>query len=168
MEHQDTTIFVPANTETQADTTSLLLNNDNAIEAEEADSSDTATVSESHETSYAESETTQLPTPDCMRPLPQGRYHSHEEIYDFVTRPYAVQEDVPPPPGDKSNCFLLVDNTRNISKVLPTKNKGDFYDDCGTWISEKGRSTKTVFIESNGMLHHTEKKGDNYCYKKEK
>ena len=66
MEHQDTTVFVPANTETQADTTSLNLNNDNAIEAQEADLSDTATVSESHESSYAESETTQLPTPDCV------------------------------------------------------------------------------------------------------
>ena len=80
-----------------------------------------------------------------------------------MTRPYAVQEDVPP--GDKSNCYLLVDNTRNISKLLPTKNKGDFYDNCGTWIQKKVDQQKTVFIESNGMLRHIEKKGDNYCYK---
>ena len=49
--------------------------------------------------------------------------------------------------------------------LLPTKNKCDFYDDCGTWISDKGRSTKTMFIESNGTLRHTEKKADQYCYK---
>ena len=82
-------------------------------------SNNTTSFVDSNETASVEPEISKLPTPEFVRPLPQGRWHTADQFFNLVTRPFAVQKDVLP--GDKSNCYLFVDNTRNISVSLPTK-----------------------------------------------
>ena len=78
----------------------------------------------------AQESLTELPVPPTAKPLRQGRWHSADDLYQIIMQPSEVNPDVPP--GDKSNCYLLVDNERNM-KTLATGNnkKCDFYGDCG-------------------------------------
>ena len=72
-------------------------------------------VSECDESSKDTSETTEnthvLPVLKNVQPLPQGRWHKAEDIYKIIKQRSFVHNEVPP--GDKSNSYMLVDNTRN-------------------------------------------------------
>ena len=75
-----------------------------------------------------------------------------------------MNEDVQP--GDKSNCFLLVNNQRNMRRLAPGNNKKcDFYDECGTWDHSKGNTYKTIYVVTGGSLHHVELKNNFYSTK---
>lgn len=54
-----------------------------------------------------------------------------------------VHTDVPQ--GDKFNCHLLVDNTRNITRAEQNRNC-EFVDDCGVWNRAKSNTVKSTFI----------------------
>lgn len=62
-----------------------------------------------------------LPVPASVKQLRQGRWHTAEELYNLITHPMEVNTDVPP--GDKSNCYLLVNNERNMNRISSGKNK---------------------------------------------
>lgn len=88
-------------------------------------------------------ESIQPPVPASVKQLRQGRWHTAEELYNLITHPMEVNTDVPP--GDKSNCYLLVNNERNMNRISSGKNKKcDFYDDCGAWDHTKGNTCKTT------------------------
>ena len=71
-----------------------------------------------------------------------------------------VNPDVPP------NCYLLVDNERNMKRFATGNNKKcDFYDDCGTWDHEKGNTVKTTYVVTDGSLRHVELKNKQYSTK---
>lgn len=76
-----------------------------------------------------EMETSQtIPVPENTNPLPNGRWHKAEDIYKLIKEKRYVHSEVPP--GNKSNCYMLVDNKRNVERVNRNK-KSEFYDDCG-------------------------------------
>ena len=108
---------------------------------------------------------TELPIPPTAKPLRQGRWHSADDLYQIIMQPSEVNPDVPP--GDKSNCYLLVDNERNMKRLATGNNKKcDFYDNCGTWDHEKGNTVKTTYIVIDGSLRHVELKNKQYSTKK--
>ena len=101
-----------------------------------------------------------LPVPANTYALPSGRFHSKEEAYKLVmTKPY-VHVDVPP--GDKSDRFMFVDNSRNVPRIQNNK-KCDFFDDCGVWISAKGNTVKAHYLIDNDFLTYVELKDGKYC-----
>ena len=53
-----------------------------------------------------------LPVPENVKPLPRGKWQTADDIYILVKQKDFVRSEVPP--GDKSNCYMLVDNSRNI------------------------------------------------------
>ena len=76
-----------------------------------------------------------IPVPLTAKSLLQGKWHRIDELFHIITNPKDVNEDVPP--GDKSSCFLLINNQRNMSRHASGNNKKfDFYDECGTWDRE--------------------------------
>ena len=75
---------------------------------------DESTV-EGSESSYDDTNTTQLPVASTAKSLSQGRWHSADEIYKLLVDAKEVVEDVPP--GDKSNFYLLVNFERNMKRL---------------------------------------------------
>ena len=110
-------------------------------------------------------EHSKLPIPKTVKPLPSGKWHSADQIYNLIVSPNSDSVVSEVPAGNKSNCYVLVDNSRNINS-WPTKKKCDFYDDCGVWIHTKGNTVKTTYLEENGMLRVVAFKENNYCFKK--
>ena len=105
-----------------------------------------------------------LPVPASVKQLRQGRWHTAEELYNLITQPTEVNSDVPP--GDKSNCYLLVNNERNMNRISSGKNKKcDFYDDCGAWDHSKGNTCKATYVVEDSSLRHVELKNNQYCTK---
>ena len=119
---------------------------------------------EESESSVEDFTTTELPVPPTAKPLRQGRWLSKEELYQLVIEPNEVVEVVPP--GDKSNCYLSVDNERNMKRLsASTTKKCDFFDDCGTWDREKGNTVKTTYVVTDDSLRHVELKNNLYSTK---
>ena len=56
-----------------------------------------------------------LPVPENVKLLPRGKWQTTDEIYKLVKQKDFVHSDEVPP-GDKSNCYMLVDNSRNIER----------------------------------------------------
>ena len=69
------------------------------------------------------------------------------------------------PPGDKSNSHMLVNNTRNASR-FDSNQKCEFYDDCGVWISEKGKTWKSHYYLAGDHPVYCEVKNGKYSVKK--
>ena len=96
---------------------------------------------------YTLDSTEDIPVPVTAKPLHQGKWHTADELYNIISSPKDVNEDVPP--GDKSNCYLLVNNQRNMSRLASGINKKcDFYDDCGTWDHSKGNEMKNLLFQN--------------------
>ena len=113
-----------------------------------------------------EIETSQnIPVPENINPLPNGRWHKAENIYTLIKEKKYVHTEVPS--GNKSNCYMLVDNKRNVERVKQNK-KSKFYDDCGVWMSQKGRTVKSYYYLVEGNLVCCELKKDQYCVRKRK
>ena len=105
-----------------------------------------------------------LPVPPTAKPFRQGRWHTADELYSIITNTTDVNEEVPP--GDKSNCYMVVNNERNMTKLSSGKNKKcDFYDDCGAWDYTKGNTCKTTYVVTDGSLRHVELKNSQYSTK---
>ena len=104
------------------------------------------------------------PVPENINPLPNGRWHKAEDIYTLIKEKKYVHTEVPP--GNKSNCYMLVDNKRNVERVKQNK-KSEFYDDCGVWMTQKGRTVKSYYYLVEGNLVCCELKKDQYCVRKE-
>ena len=108
--------------------------------------------------------TEDIPVPLTAKRLHQGKWHTADDLYHIITNSKDVNEDVPP--VDKSKCYLLVNNQRNMSRLASGNNKKcDFYDDCGTWDHSKGNTCKTTFVETDGSLRHVELKKNFYSTK---
>ena len=104
-----------------------------------------------------------LPVPDNTYVLPSGRFHSTEEAYKLImSKPY-IHADVPP--GDKSDRFMLVDNSRNLPRIQ-SKKKCDFFDDCGIWEFSKGNTVKAHYLIGNDFLTYVERKDGKYCIRR--
>ena len=105
-----------------------------------------------------------LPVPPTAKPLRQGRWHTADELYSIITNTTDVNKEVPP--GNKSNCYMVVNNERNMTKLSSGKNKKcDFYDDCGAWDYTKGNICKTTYVVTDGSLRHVELKNSQYSTK---
>ena len=79
-----------------------------------------------------------------------------------MTKPY-VHADVLP--GDESDRFMLVDNSRNLTRIQ-NKQKCDFFDDCGIWEFSKGNTVKAHYLTSNELLTYVERKDGKYCIRR--
>ena len=60
-----------------------------------------------------------LQVPANTHALNSGRWHSTEEAYKLVLKRDYVHSDVAP--GDKSDRFMLVDNSRNVPRLQKIK-----------------------------------------------
>ena len=110
----------------------------------EDESSDESSVDASEMEIFDTTENTpELPTPKNVNPLPQDRWHKADDIFKLIKQKTFVHNEVPP--GDKSNSYMLVDNTRNAERFEANK-ICEFYDDCGVWIIEKGNTCKSHLL----------------------
>ena len=77
------------------------------------------------------------------QPLPEGKFLDLEvalrTIYE-CTNPLKII-----PMGKKENCYVIIDNTRNLERRQQGK-RAEFADDCGTWDSATGCSPKYTFV----------------------
>lgn len=62
-----------------------------------------------------------LQTPSTVKPLPSGRWHNADQIFNLIARNETVMDEVPV--GNKSNCYVLVENSQNISLLSTRKNQ---------------------------------------------
>ena len=93
-----------------------------------------------------------------MNPLPQDRWHKADDIFKLIKQKTFVHNEVPP--GDKSNSYMLVDNTRNAERFEANK-ICEFYDDCGVWIIEKGILANHIYyLENDSLLYYDLKSGN--------
>ena len=143
------------------DATELSVSEVNQMDTTEPDVSDIRQNVSEH--SECEDTTEDFPAPSNINQLPQGRWHKAEEIYRILNEKNYVHEDVPP--GDKSNSYMVVDNKRNADRFKQNK-KCEFYDDCGTWVSKKGNTTKSNYYIDGQNLLYCEIKDGKYCVKK--
>ena len=91
----------------------------NNMNANDTDDNDMATDS-TELNNLTEIETSQnTPVPENINPLPNGRWHKAEDIYKIIKEKKYVHGEVPP--GNKSNCYMLVDNKRNVERVNQNK-----------------------------------------------
>ena len=104
-----------------------------------------------------------LPVPENVKPLPRGKWQTADEIYKLVKQKDYVHSEVPP--GDKSNCYMLVNNSRNIERGI-VKKHCDFFDDCGVWMSNQGRTLKQHYYIEGDNIFYCELKQGKYCTRK--
>ena len=92
-----------------------------------------------------------IPVPLTAKSPHQGKWHRVDELYHIITNLKDVNQDVPP--GDKSTCFLLINNQRNMSRLASGNNKKyDFYDECCTWDHSKENTCKTTYVVTDASL----------------
>ena len=101
-----------------------------------------------------------LPTAVGISPLPNGHPLPVEDVYTQIVQRQTVLPSVPP--GDKSDSYMLVDNTRNTER-LERKQRCEFYDDCGAWDSKKGNTVKSSYIAIDNRLKSVVLKNDLFC-----
>ena len=104
-----------------------------------------------------------LPVPKNVNPFPQGKWQTAGEIYNLIKEKKFIHNDVPP--GNKSNCNMLVDNVRNVERVKMNKHC-EFFDGCGVWVSKQGRTLKQHYYIEGGSLFYCESKNGQYCTRK--
>lgn len=132
---------------------------DSAVEDESS-----VSVSESvMDDSVMSDSVSELPVPNKVNQLPHDRWHKAEEIYKLLKERSFVHSDVPP--GDKSNTFMIVDNTRNAERAKANKTC-EFYEDCGIWISLKGNTCKSHYYLDGDNLVYCRVKNGKYCVRK--
>ena len=85
---------------------------------------------------------------NSFKVLRNGKPHSAAQLYSEVMHKDDVLEQVPP--GEKSNVYFLVDNSRNI-ELNANGQRSNFYDDCGVWNSKKAMSVKSHHIVSERL-----------------
>lgn len=61
----------------------------------------------------------ELPVPKNVNQLPHDWRHKAEEIYMLLEEKSFIHSDVPA--GDKSNTYMIVDNTRNAERAKANK-----------------------------------------------
>jgi hypothetical protein len=89
------------------------------------------------------SETLILQTPKNV--VPSTKWHDATEILNIITNKEHLFVHTEVPPGNKSNCYMLVDNSRNIVNI-ERKGKCEFFDDIGVWDSSKGNTVKSTVL----------------------
>lgn len=146
----DDTSTINENVGLQSSSTSINTNHNSSVDSELYDS----TISEKSKT---------LPVPENVKPLPQGRWHKAEDIYKLLKEKTYLHSDVPP--GNKSDCFMLVENGRNAERVKQNK-KCEFFDDCGVWATQKGNTVKSYYHLVNENLAYCELKKEELCVRK--
>lgn len=79
-----------------------------------------------------------------MMPLPNpGRFLSPEEQLEILRSTENVATKVPP--GNKSNSYVIVDDSVNREK-RSNNIRSDFVDDCGVWDSSTGNTVNIHFM----------------------
>ena len=80
-----------------------------------------------------------------LKPLPRADGLSTEEVIALVTA--EVERDVAPqvPRGEKSDVYVVVDNTSNIHRKA-VRHNNVFEDDCGGWKSTAARAIKHHYL----------------------
>lgn len=79
-----------------------------------------------------------------MMPLPNpGRFLSPEEQLEILRSTENVATKVPP--GNKSNSYVIVDDSVNREK-RNNNIRSDFVDDCGVWDSNTGNTVNIHFM----------------------
>ena len=64
-----------------------------------------------------------------------------------------------------ATCWSTINVTYNAERVKQNK-KSEFYDDCGVWMTQKGRTVKSYYYLVEGNLVYFELKKDQYCVRK--
>ncbi|KAL3837129.1 hypothetical protein ACJMK2_022510 [Sinanodonta woodiana] len=85
----------------------------------------------------------------CNFSLSYVKWHSSDAAYQLIVKEDSVHTDAPA--GDKSNCFLLVENSMNINRIKAGKK-------CNT--------VKSTFVIENGYLRNVEVKNNKCCIKR--
>lgn len=94
----------------------------------------------------------ELTRPQRVHDLPGPKFLAARDIFQKITEKEHIIENCSP--GDKSNCWFLMDNGDNTN----TSDRKRSYDDCGVWDNSKGRchdqpyhltdNFKTIFLKN--------------------
>lgn len=104
-----------------------------------------------------------LAPPYASIPLPSSQTLSASQVFDAVIgQSYPTVKSIPD--GYKDNVFFLLDNSVNKNSLKTT-----FVDDCGSWDTHSGRTTKEHFIVMpDNKLKWTIKKDDLFHFQTKK
>ena len=80
--------------------------------------------------------------------LRNEKFLDTEKIIDLLTSAsnYVTHESIPR--GAKNNVYFILNNRRNVERHLSGRHR-TFDDDCGQWVSGKGRGNKIPYIKSS-------------------
>ena len=95
--------------------------------------------------------------PQASVKLPSGQSLTASQVFDAITNEsHSIVDSIPN--GFKDKLFFLFDSSENIHRRQNSQHS-TFADDCGSWDTHSGRTTKEHFIiMPNNQLKWTMKK----------
>ena len=88
-------------------------------------------------------------------------FMSTDTVLDILTSASTSLQKIPH--GVKQNIYFVIDNTANINR-RNNKQKSDFTDDCGAWISASGATPKTHYLCDNDKLKRVDFRQGRYGF----
>ena len=102
-------------------------------------------------------------TPSTENMLP-GRFLDIESLCELLKTESTPISAIPK--GVKENVYFLINNDKNIKKRM-RREKSNFEDDCGVWLSKASSTKKTIFHCVNGAFKVIEMKNGQYSTKRQ-